>query len=88
MSRLELAEAVADTFGFDRGLVRAATQEEMDVRRLQNRLAAPFDCRLAVAQSEARLGRINLGLREGLESFRQQLGQARSGTTHLAGERG
>jgi dTDP-4-dehydrorhamnose reductase len=72
VSRLELAEAAAKVFGFDRGLVRAASREEMDVRHLQNRLAAPFDCRLAVASSEARLGRINLGLREGLDTYRQQ----------------
>jgi dTDP-4-dehydrorhamnose reductase len=73
VSRLELAQAVADAFGYDRGLVRAATPEEMDTGRLQGKLTAPRDCRLRVADSEARLNRINVGLARGLEEFRRQL---------------
>jgi dTDP-4-dehydrorhamnose reductase len=73
VSRLELAQAVADAFGYDRGLVRAAAPEEMDTGRLQGKLAAPRDCRLRVADSEARLNRTNMGLARGLEEFRRQL---------------
>jgi dTDP-4-dehydrorhamnose reductase len=75
VSRLELALAVADAFGYDRGLVRAATPEEMDAGRLQGKLTAPRDCRLRVADSEARLNRTNLGLARGLEEFRRQLAE-------------
>ncbi len=74
-SRLELAQAVADVFGYDKELVRPASTPEMDVSHLQGRLAAPRDSRLKVTSSEARLGRVNLGLREGLEEYRRQLGQ-------------
>ncbi len=73
VSRLELAQAVADMFGFDRTLVRAAQPEEMDLSRLQGKLTAPYDSRLSVAESERRLGRTNLGLIAGLEEFRRQL---------------
>ena len=73
VSRLQLAQAVADVFGFDRNLVRAATPEEMDIRRLQGKLTAPYDSRLSVAESETRLGRTNLGLIAGLQEFRRQL---------------
>lgn len=73
VSRLELAQAVADVFGFDRTLVRAARPEEMDLGRLQGKLTAPYDSRLSVAVSERRLGRTNLGLMAGLQEFRRQL---------------
>ncbi|MGQ9597947.1 MAG: SDR family oxidoreductase [Anaerolineae bacterium] len=73
VSRLELAQAVADVFGFDRSLVRAAQPEEMDISHLQGKLTAPYDSRLSVTDSETRLGRINMGLIAGLQEFRRQL---------------
>jgi dTDP-4-dehydrorhamnose reductase len=73
VSRLDLAQAVAGAFGFDRELVRAATPEEMDVGHLRGKLSAPRDSRLQVAGSEARLNRTNLGLGDGLEEYRRQL---------------
>ena len=73
VSRLELARAVAETFGYDSKLVRAATAEEMDAGRLRGKLSAPRDSRLRVAESEARLNRTNMGLCEGLEEYRRQL---------------
>jgi dTDP-4-dehydrorhamnose reductase len=75
VSRLKLAQAVAEVFNYDKGLVRPASPEEMDIIRLRGKLTAPRDSRLKVADSEARLGRINLGLREGLEEYRRQLEQ-------------
>lgn len=82
VSRLELAQAVAEVFGYDKELVRPASTAEIDVTRLQGKLAAPRDSRLKVAGSEARLGRVNLGLREGLEEYRRQLGQtSKQGST-------
>jgi dTDP-4-dehydrorhamnose reductase len=73
VSRLELARAVAGAFDFDAALVRAATDDEMDLSRLEGKLFAPPDSRLRVDQSEARLGRVNVGLREGLREYRRQL---------------
>lgn len=73
VSRLELAQAVADEFGYHPGLVRAATPEEMDPCLVHGKLTAPRDCRLRVEVSEARLGRINLGVRAGLRAYRRQL---------------
>jgi dTDP-4-dehydrorhamnose reductase len=79
VSRLELARAVAETFGYDVGLVRAASAQEMDAARLRGKLPPPRDSRLQVAGSEARLGRTNLGLREGLAEYRRQLEQIKEG---------
>jgi dTDP-4-dehydrorhamnose reductase len=73
VSRLELAMAVADAFGYDRTLVRAASAHEMDTSLLAGKLTAPRDCRLLVAASEARLGRFNLGIQVGLQEYRRQL---------------
>jgi dTDP-4-dehydrorhamnose reductase len=75
VNRLELAQAVAEVFGYDGRLVRPASTEEMDVLSLHGKLTAPRDSRLKVAHSEAQLGRVNLGLREGLEEYRRQLEQ-------------
>jgi len=77
VSRLELAQAVAEVFGYERGLVRAASDEEMDVAELVGKLLAPRDSRLHVANSETRLGRNYLSLREGLAEYRRQLEQIR-----------
>ena len=73
VSRLELARAVADAFELDGSLVRAATDDEMDLSLLEGELSPPLDSRLRVAQTEARLGRVNVGLREGLREYRRQL---------------
>jgi dTDP-4-dehydrorhamnose reductase len=73
VSRLELAQAVAVAFDFDRKLVRAATPEEMDVGHLRGKLSAPRDSRLQVAGTEERLDRINMGSVEGLDEYRRQL---------------
>ena len=73
VSRLELARSVAAAFDLDRSLVRAATDDEMDLSRLEGTLFAPPDSRLRVAQTEARLERVNVGLREGLREYRRQL---------------
>jgi dTDP-4-dehydrorhamnose reductase len=71
--RLQVAQAVADVFGLDKSKIRQATQEEMDASTLAGKLRPPRDSRLSVTQSEARLGRINLGLSAGLEEYRRQL---------------
>lgn len=73
VSRLGLAQAVADVFGYDASLVRPASPEEMDVRRLAGKLTPPRDSRLQFARSEAMIGRSYPGLREGLTKFRRQL---------------
>jgi len=73
--RLQVAQAAADVFGFDKSLIRQATREDMDASALAGKLKAPRDSRLSVAQSEARLGRINLGLSAGLEEYRRQLAE-------------
>jgi len=75
VSRWELAHAVAEAFGCDPALVRAATPKEMDSRLLRGRLTAPHDSRLRVADSEARLNRTHLGVRRGLEEYRRQIEQ-------------
>jgi dTDP-4-dehydrorhamnose reductase len=79
VSRLELALLVADTFGFDRTLVRAATAEEMDAARLAGKLTAPRDSRLQFARSEAQLGRSYPRLRDGLACFRGYVEQIQAG---------
>ena len=71
VSRLELAQTVAEVFGYDQSLVRAATPEEMDVRLLEGKLTPPRDSRLRFARSEARLGQRYLELREGLSRLRR-----------------
>ena len=73
-SRLELAKAVADAFGYDQDLVRAASPEEMDLSKVEGP-PAPRDSRVDVLSTEARLGRTNVGFREGLAQYRQQLEQ-------------
>jgi dTDP-4-dehydrorhamnose reductase len=78
-SRLDVAYAVADVFGFDGDLVRVARDDEMDLSWLEGKMVAPFDSRLSVAQSEARLNRVNLGLRAGLHEFRRQLEEIAAG---------
>lgn len=73
VSRLELAQAVAQTFGYDAKLVRAATSQEAEAGPQPGKLPAPTDSRLQVSATEARLGRTNLGLRQGLQEYRRQL---------------
>ena len=73
-SRLDLAKAVADAFGYDQDLVREASPEEMDLSNVAGP-PAPRDSRVDVGSTEARLGRTNVGYREGLLQFRQQLEQ-------------
>jgi dTDP-4-dehydrorhamnose reductase len=73
ISRLDLARAVAQVFGYDPELVRATTPEEMDPGILQGKLTAPCDCRLSVVATEDRVGRVNLGVHAGLEEYRRQL---------------
>lgn len=73
VSRLELAQATAEVFGFDPDLVRAASPAEMEASRLTGKLNAPRDSRLQVAATEARLGRRHLNIHEGLAEYRRQL---------------
>ncbi|MEW5961155.1 MAG: NAD(P)-dependent oxidoreductase [Chloroflexota bacterium] len=75
VSRLELAQAVAEVFGFEPRLVRAALPHEMKVSGLVGKLTAPHDSRLKVTATETRLGRHHLGVREGLAEYRRQLEQ-------------
>lgn len=75
VTRLELAQATAEVFGFDSGLVRAASPAEMDASRLVGKLNAPRDSRLQVAATETRLKRRHLNIREGLAAYRLQLEQ-------------
>lgn len=75
VSRLELAQIVAEVFEYDRSLVRPASPEEMDVRLLAGKLTPPRDSRLQFARSEAKLGRSYPSLREGLSEFRRQVEQ-------------
>jgi dTDP-4-dehydrorhamnose reductase len=72
VSRLKLAQAVAEAFSHDRGLVREATAEEMDARHLGGKLSVSRDSRLRVADGETRLTRTNLGLGDGLGEYRRQ----------------
>ena len=73
VTRLELAQLVAETFGYDPALVRPATDAEMDERLLDGVLIAPRDTRLQFAHSEAQLGRTFPALRDGLRTFRRQV---------------
>jgi dTDP-4-dehydrorhamnose reductase len=79
VSRLEMALLVADVFGFDRALVRAATPDEMDARLLTGKLTAPLDSRLQFARSEARLNCPYPRLRDGLTRFRGYVEQIQGG---------
>lgn len=76
-SRLDLAQAVVDAFGYDQELVREASPEEMDLSKVEGP-PAPRDTRVDVASTEARLGRTNVGYREGLLQYRKQLEQIRA----------
>lgn len=71
-SRLELAKTVADVFGYDQEMVRAASPEEMDIGNMAGP-PAPRDSRVAVESTEARLRRTNLGFHEGLKQYQRQL---------------
>ena len=73
VTRLELAQLVAETFGYDASLVRPATAAEMDERLLEGVLTAPRDTRMQFAASEQRLGRTFPALRDGLDAFRRQV---------------
>ena len=74
VTRLELAEAVGEVFDFDKALIQAASEQEMaDLGRFEGRRKPPEDTRLEVAYTEARLGRVNAGVYDGLEQFRRQL---------------
>ncbi len=79
VSRLELAQMTADAFGFDRALVRAARDDEMDLRRLAGKLTAPRDSRLQFAYSEKRLEREYPRLQDGLSRFRGYVEQIQTG---------
>jgi dTDP-4-dehydrorhamnose reductase len=78
VSRLEVAQIVAEEFGYDPALVRPARPEEMDARLLAGKLTSPRDTRLQFARSEARLGCRYPSFRDGVRKFRgyvKQLGQ-------------
>ena len=75
VSRLELAQLVAEVFDYDKSSIRPATPEEMDFSLLEGVLPAPRDTRLQFARSEARLGRPYPSLRDGLRKFRRQVEQ-------------
>jgi dTDP-4-dehydrorhamnose reductase len=73
VSRLELAQAVADQFGYEPGLVREASPAQLESLRLKPGMPAPRDSRLQVTSSESRLNRANMGLRDGLAEYGRQL---------------
>lgn len=73
VSRLELAELVANAFDYDRSLIRPATPAEMDCSLLEGVLPAPRDTRLQFARSQQRLDRTYPSLRSGLLEFRKQI---------------
>ena len=75
VSRLELAQLVAEVFDYDKSSIRPATPEEMDFSLLEGVLPAPRDTRLQFARSEARLGRPYPSLCDGLRKFRRQVEQ-------------
>ena len=79
ISRLELAQLVAETFGYDATLVRPATEEEMDERLLEGVLTAPRDTRMQFAASENCLGRTFPALRDRLNEFRRQVEAIQAG---------
>jgi dTDP-4-dehydrorhamnose reductase len=77
VDRFELARTVADVFGYDPGLVRAATRQEMACEiDLASERPAPFDSRVSVTSTEKRLRRSQLGLRDALIEYWQYLERA------------
>jgi dTDP-4-dehydrorhamnose reductase len=74
VDRFELARTVAEVFGYDPGLVRAATRQEM-AREIDiaSERPAPFDSRVSVTTTEKRLRRSYLGLRDALTEYRRYL---------------
>jgi len=80
VTRLEMAQLVADAFGFDRSLVRAATPGEIDPRRVAGKLTSPQDSRLQFARSEAQLERPYPQIRDGLSRFRSYVEQIERGS--------
>jgi dTDP-4-dehydrorhamnose reductase len=73
VSRLKLAQAVADRFGYDPGLVRVASPEQMEALKPKGMMPAPRDSRLQIAGSESRLNRTVVGITDGLTMYRRQL---------------
>ena len=74
VDRFDLARTTAEVFGYDPGMVRVATPHEMarEIDIASDR-PAPWDSRLSVANTEARLQRSQLGLREALAEYRRHL---------------
>ena len=73
-TRVELGWLVAETFGFDQSRVRAATEAEMDISLLQDEPYLPPRTPLDVSESERRLGRKMMGVKEGLREWKCQMG--------------
>lgn len=70
MTRVELARHVAKAFGMDDSKIRAATDLEMDSSSKRYPLP-PRTC-LDVTHTEKVLGRINVGVEEGLEMWKRE----------------
>jgi dTDP-4-dehydrorhamnose reductase len=77
VDRFSVARAVAEVFGFDPELVRVATRREMASEiDIASERPSPWDTRVTVASTEARLGRSQLRFREALAEYRRQLADA------------
>ena len=76
MSRVELGRQVALAFGLDVSKVRAATAAEME-RGLKEAAPGPLPRRtcLDVSETERRLGRTNVGVAEGLQAWKREMGE-------------
>lgn len=74
IDRLEYTEAVAEAFGYDQNLIRLAEEGETGaLTRPDEVRVPPRDTRLSVAKTEERLGRVNMGVRQGLQQYKREL---------------
>ena len=74
VDRVELGRQVAQAFGLNASKVRAATQAEME-HGMKVHAPGPLPRRtcLDVADTERLLGRVNVGLAEGLQEWKRQM---------------
>jgi len=73
VSRLELAYAVAEVFGFPKNLIETASKAKMDASAPQGKLRPPRDSRMDAENTEIQLQRRNIGAHEGLLEFKRQM---------------
>lgn len=76
ITRMEMAQFVADTFGFDEGLIRMAAPDEMDPRQMEGKLPAPRDTRMRYSWTQKQLGVEIPGIRAGLARWKAEVEEA------------